>query len=116
MPSSARFDAQVALALEALGTFYKENTLANRRNLRSDIEKRRTAVNRDFLGAFHRVHEQVTSLERQVQAMSELCAAMQSRLAVAREETAQLTGPVAALEKEWCVPFRRNAIWSSGLD
>ena len=44
-------------ALKALSTFFTENNLRSRRNLRSDIEKRSLAINEDFLTAFQAVKE-----------------------------------------------------------
>ena len=44
-------------ALKALSTFFKENTLRNRRNLRSDIERKSLAINEECVGAFRIVKE-----------------------------------------------------------
>ena len=44
-------------ALKALSTFFNENSLRSRRNLRSDIEKRSLAINEEFLTAFQAVKE-----------------------------------------------------------
>lgn len=44
-------------ALKALSTFFTENNLRSRRNLRSDIEKRSLGINEEFLTAFQVVKE-----------------------------------------------------------
>lgn len=44
-------------ALKALSTFFSENSLRTRRNLRSDIERRSLAINEDFIDAFQSVKE-----------------------------------------------------------
>lgn len=44
-------------ALKALSTFFTENSLRERRNLRGDIEKRSLYVNEQFESAFREVKE-----------------------------------------------------------
>jgi hypothetical protein len=44
-------------ALKALSTFFTENNLRERRNLRGDIEKRSLYVNEQFESAFREVKE-----------------------------------------------------------
>lgn len=44
-------------ALKAMSSFFMENNLRSRRNLRSDIEKRSLAINEEFLSAFQAVKE-----------------------------------------------------------
>ena len=42
-------------ALKALSTFFTDNSLRSRRNLRGDIEKRSLAINEQFETAFRQV-------------------------------------------------------------
>lgn len=49
-------------SLKALSTFFTENSLRTRRNLRSDIERRSLSINEEFLQSFQGVKE-VTFLE-----------------------------------------------------
>jgi conserved oligomeric Golgi complex subunit 6 len=91
---------QLPAALDALATFYTDNTLAQRRALRSTMERRRAAGNREFLDAFAHVHAQVARLERHTETMATLCADMQTRLDAARAQRTQLTEPAAALAAE----------------
>lgn len=44
-------------ALQTVSTFFGENTLHNRRNLRRDIEKRSLQINLEFLEQFKNVKE-----------------------------------------------------------
>jgi hypothetical protein len=39
-------------ALYALSDFYTENTIANRRNLRTEVERRVLAVSNEYLDSF----------------------------------------------------------------
>ena len=44
-------------ALKALSTFFVDNSLRSRRNLRGDIEKRSLAINESFESAFREVKQ-----------------------------------------------------------
>lgn len=44
-------------ALKALSTFFVENSLRTRRNLRGDIERRSLAINEEFVSIFKEVKE-----------------------------------------------------------
>ncbi len=44
-------------ALKSLSTFFTENNLRSRRNLRGDIERRSLAINEEFVDSFKLVKE-----------------------------------------------------------
>lgn len=44
-------------ALKALSTFFVENSLRTRRNLRGDIERRSLSINEEFVSIFKEVKE-----------------------------------------------------------
>lgn len=44
-------------ALKALSTFFVDNSLRSRRNLRGDIEKRSLAINESFESSFREVNQ-----------------------------------------------------------
>ena len=44
-------------ALKSLSSFFNENNLRSRRNLRSDIERRSLAINEEFVDCFKQVTE-----------------------------------------------------------
>ncbi|KAK2112742.1 Golgi transport complex subunit 6, partial [Saguinus oedipus] len=67
-------------ALKALSTFFVENTLRTRRNLRGDIERKSLAINEEFVSIFKEVKEELESISEDVQAMSNCCQDMTSRL------------------------------------
>ena len=54
-------------ALKELSTFFKENNLQNRRNLRGEIERRNLQITNDFLSAFEIVKETLDNVDRNVQ-------------------------------------------------
>ena len=49
-------------ALKSLSTFFNENNLRSRRNLRSDIERRSLSINEEFVDSFKAVNEVTNSL------------------------------------------------------
>ncbi|KAH9514306.1 Golgi transport complex subunit 6 [Bulinus truncatus] len=87
-------------ALKALSTFFTENNLRCRRNLRSDIEKRSLAINEEFLSAFQAVKEQLDSVYSDVQAMNECCLDMTNRLKAAKAKTHHLISQTTSLHNE----------------
>ncbi|CAL1533346.1 unnamed protein product [Lymnaea stagnalis] len=93
-------DKEMLEALKALSTFFTENNLRSRRNLRSDIEKRSLAINEEFLGAFQAVKEQLDSVYSDVQAMNECCLDMTDRLKAAKAKTHHLISQTTSLHNE----------------
>ncbi|KAF3825868.1 hypothetical protein GH733_006695 [Mirounga leonina] len=73
-------DKEMLEALKALSTFFVENSLRTRRNLRGDIERRSLAINEEFVSIFKEVKEELESINEDVQAMSSCCQDMKSRL------------------------------------
>ena len=64
-------------ALRELSTFFKENNLQTRRNLRGEIERRNLTITHDFLAAFRSVKETLDTVDQNVRGMSRSCASMQ---------------------------------------
>ena len=77
-------------ALKELSTFFTENNLKNRRNLRGEIERRNLQINHDFLAAFETVKVTLDSLHSNVVGMSKSCSNMQARLAASKTVTEEL--------------------------
>nr|XP_040137844.1 conserved oligomeric Golgi complex subunit 6 [Ictidomys tridecemlineatus] len=73
-------DKEMLEALKALSTFFVENSLRTRRNLRGDIERRSLAINEEFVSIFKEVKEELESINEDIQAMSSCCQDMTSRL------------------------------------
>ncbi|KAH3820573.1 hypothetical protein DPMN_122317 [Dreissena polymorpha] len=87
-------------ALKALSTFFNENSLRTRRNLRSDIERRSLAINEEFLSTFQVVKDQLDSVYSDVKAMSDCCQDMTSRLKAAKVQTHDLINQTTSLHGE----------------
>ena len=52
-------------ALKSLSTFFTDNNLRSRRNLRGDIERRSLAINEEFVDSFKLVKEVSLMLSKQ---------------------------------------------------
>ncbi|GAB5566300.1 conserved oligomeric Golgi complex subunit 6 isoform X1 [Prionailurus iriomotensis] len=93
-------DKEMLEALKALSTFFVENSLRTRRNLRGDIERRSLAINEEFVNIFKEVKEELESINEDVQAMSSCCQDMTSRLQAAKEQTQDLIVKTTKLQAE----------------
>ena len=83
-------DKDTVDALKELSSFFTENNMKTRRNLRGEIERRNLQINQDFLSAFKTIKDGVESLHSNVTAMSDSCKEMQDRLAASKSVTHQL--------------------------
>ncbi|KAL1919011.1 uncharacterized protein VTP21DRAFT_2392 [Calcarisporiella thermophila] len=97
--SSSFDDEHINSALEALAEICPQD-LATRQNLRGQIERRVTEVNRDFLGMFELVIKQLSSLEAEVTEMAECCSEMERRLNEASIKTSSMLEKTDKLKKE----------------
>uniref|UniRef100_A0A673T1C4 Conserved oligomeric Golgi complex subunit 6 n=1 Tax=Suricata suricatta TaxID=37032 RepID=A0A673T1C4_SURSU len=93
-------DKEMLEALRALSTFFVENSLRTRRNLRGDIERRSLSINEEFVKIFKEVKEELESINEDVQAMSSCCQDMTSRLQAAKEQTQDLIVKTTKLQAE----------------
>lgn len=93
-------DKEMVEALKALSTFFMDNSLRSRRNLRGDIEKRSLAINESFEGAFRDVKQQLDAVHADIEQMSRCCTEMTSRLKSARDQTSDLISKTTTLQAE----------------
>ncbi|TKC51946.1 hypothetical protein EI555_015161, partial [Monodon monoceros] len=93
-------DKEMLEALKALSTFFVENSLRTRRNLRGDIERRSLAINEEFVSIFKEVKEELESIHEDVQAMNSCCQDMTCRLQAAKEQTQDLIIKTTKLQAE----------------
>ncbi|XP_066495680.1 conserved oligomeric Golgi complex subunit 6 isoform X2 [Tiliqua scincoides] len=87
-------------ALKALSTFFVENSLRTRRNLRGDIEHRSLSINEEFVYIFKQVKEELESINEDVQVMNNCCQEMTSHLKAAKEQTQDLIAKTTKLQAE----------------
>ncbi|XP_053564378.1 conserved oligomeric Golgi complex subunit 6 [Bombina bombina] len=93
-------DKEMLEALKALSTFFNENSLRSRRNLRGDIERRSLSINEEFVTIFKNVKEELESVNEDVQAMSKCCQDMTNRLKASKEQTHDLIVKTTKLQGE----------------
>lgn len=87
-------------SLKDLSTFYGENSLATRRQLRGNIEERCVEINNDFLLAFSAVHQKLQVIENVVQELNKTCDSMSARIETTRQTAGRIIKDVAALDKQ----------------
>nr|XP_039255878.1 conserved oligomeric Golgi complex subunit 6-like [Styela clava] len=93
-------DKDMLEALKAVSTFFNENNLRTRRNLRGDIERRSLSINQQFLDAFTHVIGELDSIHEDVHSMSECCKDMTERLKITKEQTQDLMSKTSSLRGE----------------
>lgn len=87
-------------ALSDLSTFFNENTLQTRRNLRSQIERRSLAINENFLLAFKEVKTTLDGICSDIDGMKKTVGAMQQCLHETQAQTHDLIQQTNALQDE----------------
>ncbi|KAJ1479685.1 hypothetical protein T484DRAFT_1813428 [Baffinella frigidus] len=86
-----RLDApELAVALKELSEFYGPNTLENRRNLRSSIERRGVEVSKRLVSTFGDVMKKLDMVEGHVAVLAECSTRMQQRIQAAHATTSQV--------------------------
>ncbi|CAG9822334.1 unnamed protein product [Phaedon cochleariae] len=93
-------DQEALDALKQLSTFYTENSLQARRNLRSQIEKRSLDINQQFLASFSEVKESFDIVYKDVAEMNDSIKDMTKRLHNSKIQTKQLLNISSQLQQE----------------
>ncbi|XP_015930993.1 conserved oligomeric Golgi complex subunit 6 [Parasteatoda tepidariorum] len=93
-------DKETLDALRDLSTFFTENNIENRRNLRSEIEKRSLRVNEEFLDSFRDMKEALDDFYEDVMAMNDCCGEMMNRLQTTKSQTHDLINETTKLQAE----------------
>lgn len=93
-------DEDTIEALRQLSTFYKENTLQARRNLRSQIEKRNLDISADFLESFRSVKAAFDAIYEDISEMNKSVQDMRNRLQSTKMQTNHLLQKTNSLQQE----------------
>ncbi|KAH1005075.1 hypothetical protein HUJ04_006131 [Dendroctonus ponderosae] len=91
-------DQDTIEALRELSTFYTENTLQARRNLRSQIEKRNLDINQHFLESFRVVKDSFDCVYTDIAEMNKSIQEMTHQLHNAKSQTKKLLQKTSALQ------------------
>ncbi|XP_037929420.1 conserved oligomeric Golgi complex subunit 6-like [Teleopsis dalmanni] len=86
-------------ALGELSTFFTENTLQNRRNLRSQIERRSVGINENFLKAFREVKVSLDAVCDELDEMSKSVQTMKTKLESSKALTHDLITQTNTLQE-----------------
>uniref|UniRef100_A0A182JAU9 Conserved oligomeric Golgi complex subunit 6 n=1 Tax=Anopheles atroparvus TaxID=41427 RepID=A0A182JAU9_ANOAO len=100
LESRVETDRETLDALSDLSSFFKENTLQSRRNLRSQIEKRSLEINQSFLSAFKEVKEVLDGICNDINSMSQSADSMKSQLYKTEAQTKDLIQQANTLQEE----------------
>ncbi|CAG9862080.1 unnamed protein product [Phyllotreta striolata] len=93
-------DEETINAFKQLSTFYTENSLQARRNLRSQIEKRSLSINKQILSSFLEVKNSFDCIYNDIADMSKSIQDMESRLQNTKTQTKQLLQQTSILQNE----------------
>lgn len=83
-----------------MSTFYGENNLESRRNLRSQIEKRSLEINKEFLASFRLVKDSLESICDEVDTMNKSIKKMRDTLQQTQTQTHELINQTNGLQSE----------------
>ena len=86
--------------MKQLSLFYTDNTLQNRRSLRSQIEEQSLEINQNFLAAFREVKEAFDDVYSNIANMSKCLQDMTSRLQNAKAQTKFLLEQTGSLQND----------------
>lgn len=87
-------------ALSNLSNFFVENTLQNRRNLRSEIERRTVGINESFLQAFREVKKTLDTVCEDLDDMAKSVQTMKYNLESSKALTHDLISQTNSLQTE----------------
>jgi hypothetical protein len=87
-------------SLEYLSSFYTENTVKDRKNLRGLLEQRSLVLHENFLAEFDKVNELFEAVEKDVHDLAEVCDGVSTMLRETQQEASALLTTAAVLQSE----------------
>lgn len=97
-------------SLNALSSFYDENSAHARRNLRSTIEKRALEINSEFLSAADSTQIALDRVEEEVNALADCCDKIAAALSSSAATTSDIISTTERLKQELEVTTQRQEI------
>jgi len=91
---------ELLIAVENLSTFYGENSLEARRNLRGQIEKKGIETNQNFLQVLQSVQKHLDEVEQNVAQMKHCCEEMSGKLQTTRDMSGRLLQQAEQLNQQ----------------
>jgi hypothetical protein len=112
-----RVDSQTSRdALKCLSGFFTENTLHNRRQLRTTIETQNLLLHQEFVDSFGSLEKQIEGLETLVGALDGACERAADELKRSRNETQTILDRASALKRESKVLDEKQQVLSKFLE
>ncbi|CAI5518474.1 unnamed protein product [Closterium sp. Naga37s-1] len=106
---------ELLAALGVLSGFYRENSLANRRALKSTIERRGLAINEEFLHASEAAQEALDVVEAEVRGLAECCDRIGAALTTCASTTGDMVLATERLKLELVTTVRRQQLVAAFL-
>ena len=98
---SERIDTpDLTATLKHLSTFYTENTLENRRNLRSVLEKQGQSLNEQFIDSFQSIVDDFEKVAKSVDGLSRECQHIETILNQTKDATNTLLSTTTKLRQQ----------------
>jgi len=96
-----RVDSQTTRdALRCLSSFFEENTVQTRRNLRTTIESQNLLLHQEFVDSFSKLENYIQNLDRLVNALDSACDRASSQLRQSKSDTQAILEKASALRNE----------------
>jgi hypothetical protein len=102
-------------SLTTLSSFYSENSLQARRNLRSTIEKRGLSINEEFLRASEAAQKALDAVDQEVSGLAECCDRIAKSLSSCSATTGDIVTATERLKQELETTNQRQEIISNFL-
>lgn len=87
-------------AIKALSSFFDDNTISSRRNLRSTFEKRSLQINKEFLASFNEVNKLIDDLHQTADQMNQNCLRVKSKFVEVKKQNQNLLNVSNDLQKK----------------
>lgn len=95
------FSSQETLdAIKALSSFFDDNTISSRRNLRSTFEKRSLQINKEFLASFNEVNKIIDDLYQTADQMNQNCIKVKNKFNEIKSKNQSLLSVSNDLQKK----------------
>ncbi|KAL0267282.1 UNVERIFIED_CONTAM: hypothetical protein PYX00_009598 [Menopon gallinae] len=108
-------DRDILDALKELSRFFPSNTSENRRNLRSVIEARSIAINKQFLDSFKKMENSLSIIYKNMNEMNDTLSDMRKNLSLTKKNTQTLIDKTMNLQKDIKIVSVKQKIASTVL-
>ena len=101
-------DDDLRQALQYLESFYVQNSVNDRRNLRTALEKRTLETHYKFFEEFSKVNQQLESIQQTVSLLESTCVDVLKKIRETKQETDPFLNEALQLNQQLYVKFQRG--------